>query len=501
MAVGIGIELAPGAVRAVLVESAGPQLKLLAAHEAACDTADAEALTASLAHARRTLRLTSPVVLGIPSASAILATVSPLVVNARRADLAVQFELQQQLPFELAHAAWHYYWLASNGHPAHIAPRASNARRALVAAMRRSVLEERVAACRRAGLVVHAVAAAPVAILNAWRALPANARATQATLLHVIDGQSAEWIVWSPAALHVVPVAGSSADLLWEELPASWEALRGQVPDASSQVSVLGTEAAEPSWARAQEALARAGLRGDRFDVAGAFKPGATRLEHPGRAAAACGLALQSLGTARLPLNLLTEAQEAAQADQVRRMALTVSGLCAVAAVGFGVTGMLESRGRRARVLELLERREQLYQTLRPEVRELIQRQQETERRTLQLEQLVRSGPLVTQLLAKVAEILPDGAWLTSAAYSKSGLLVEGMLEGRARSFQDVTKLFDQLKVAAGMTTVKPLSTSVTTDPDTGKELIVFSVQVQRPLHMTDTSHQDTTSPSHPKRP
>ena len=59
---------------------------------------------------------------------------------------------------------------------------------------------------------------------------------------------------------------------------------------------------------------------------------------------------------------------------------------------------------------------------------------------------------------------------------------MDGVIEGYARSFQGVTVFMDRLKSLAGWTTVKPLGTTVTTDPATGKELVAFMVQVQRPM-------------------
>src|SRR3989338_5984252 len=115
MSKGIGIELGPASIRAVVLEGvardAKRRVKLLAARELPCDTANADALTQALIQLRRTLSVTQPVILGIPSTSAILTTVTPLIPNPHRAVLAVQFELQQHLPFELADAAWHFRWL------------------------------------------------------------------------------------------------------------------------------------------------------------------------------------------------------------------------------------------------------------------------------------------------------------------------------------------------------------------------------------------------------
>ena len=146
---------------------------------------------------------------------------------------------------------------------------------------------------------------------------------------------------------------------------------------------------------------------------------------------------------------------------------------------------MFDVRRRHADMLQLIERRERVYQTLRPDIRALLQQQQHLEQRTQQLEQLVHDAPLLGRALSEVAQALPDGVWLGKADYSKTEQ-VEGLLEGRAKSFQEVTQLLDQLKSVAKMAMVKPLSTNVTTDPVSGKDVVVFSIQVQRPLHAAE---------------
>ena len=89
----------------------------------------------------------------------------------------------------------------------------------------------------------------------------------------------------------------------------------------------------------------------------------------------------------------------------------------------------------------------------------------------------------MTQILALIAEAMPREVWLTALDGSKDAAGVQGLLEGRATSFQDVTKFLEQLKSQAGMSAVKPLSTNVITDEALGNEVIAFSVHVERPLH------------------
>lgn len=462
--VGVGIALGPSSLRAVVVERAGPRLRLLAAQETPCDTSQGEPLTRALAEVRQRLRVTAPVVLGVPSTSAILTTVQPLVVTPRRAALAVQFELQQHLPFELADAAWHYQWL-------------QRPRQAVAAAMRHSLLEERLSACRRAGFAVRAVAVNGVAALNAASLLAPPSRGATTAWLTLVDPQQAEWSVLGPDRLQVVPVTSPSADALWEHVAASWQALRAEGVEAGPPVWLVGPPEA---LAPAQQALA--GVAVERADFTKAVSFGAARVEAPDRVAVALGLALQGVGAAPLPLNLLDGTQREAQARMVHRASLVAGGVCLAVTLLAGANGMLTVRASRVGVQRALEQRERLYQTLRPEIRVLIQRQQRTEGRSLQLAQLAADSPALTRCLAQIAGAMPREVWLTALDGSTGDRLLEGLLEGRATSFQDVTKFLEQLKSQAGMTTVKPLSTNVITDEALGKEVIAFSVQVQRPL-------------------
>ena len=461
----VGVELSASGLQTVILERAGSRLQLVAAHETSCEASNAESVTRALTEVRQALRLTTPVMLGVPSTTAILTTVHPLVATPQRAGLAIQFELQQQLPFELAAAAWDSRWRA---------PRSSGV---IAAAMRQSLLDERLACCRRAGLSVQAVTVNPVAALNALHAGQASqgSGTSWGTVLRLLTAQTAEWIVASPTLLHVIPVTSSSPETFWPDVAASWQALRTQDAEAPTPVRLIGSSDELP---RAQEALA--GVPVERVDPARLVAPGTVTLEHPERAVAALGLALQGLGAVPLPLNLLSGRQREERERKVRRISTIASGVCLAAAVGFGLSGMLEVRARRLSVQRALEQRERLYQTLRPEVRALIQRQQETERRSLRLEQLFGEAPVLTRQVGQIAEVLPREAWLTRLECSKSdGLL--GLVEGRATSFQDVTKFLEALKGIAGMPTVKPLATNVVSDEATGRETIAFSVELQRP--------------------
>lgn len=525
MALGVGVELGPSALRAVIVERASfgglkpplpsgvegraAPLKLLAAREVPCETANAEALTRALTQLRQALPIQTAIVLGIPTTSAIVTTVTPLIPNPARSGLGVQFELQQHLPFGLAEAVWHYQWLSPNGTekrsglwvggsgrlrqkfgPEPRTPNPEPNREAIVAAMKRSLLEERLTCCRRAGLSIRAVAINGLATLNAWWRDPSRRSPAEPTmLLHLIDDQTAEWVLVAPTVLRIVPVTGSSAEALGQELLGGWEALRAESQSPPQRVWVSGQAA---SWPTLQQALtARGGVQVERYEESAVVTNAiadATPLS--GKFVTAIGLALQGVGLEGLNLNLLHDAQGREQTRLVRRVATVTTAISVVASVALGLAGMMELRHRRLRTLEALQQQERLYQTLRPDLRELLQRQQHLEHRIQQLERLAGQGTALTQLVAQTGQLLPDDVWVTKLEYAKSPLVgaataspaegVEGLLEGRATSFQALTQFTDRLKGIGGIAAVKPLSTNVTTDAQTGKEVVVFAIQFQQ---------------------
>jgi Tfp pilus assembly protein PilN len=487
MAIGIGVDVGSSSVRvAVLERGSDGTLTLRATQEAPCDTARADALTNALTQLRRTLSVTQPVVLGMPSTSVILTTVNPLVANPRRAVLGVQFELQQQLPFDLREVAWHYRWLTGpNGHATTEPPAG------VVAAVRRSLLDDRLACCRRAGLNVQAVAVNPLATWNAWAQVhqaaiagaSAGAALPAAVLVHAVNEDVVEWILAARARFHVVPLAhpgwataaGQAGDVVVQALAASWEALRQDDPDLPTKVWTVGSATTLPVL---EAALSKVpGLDVARFEPGEAIKATAASAEMARGCATALGLALQGLGLARLPLNFLTASQSEARAKRATRIAMAASAVCAVVALGFGASAVMEIRHRRAALLEALAKREALYQSLRPDVRALLQRQEAIQLRGAQLEQLAGERAFTVQLVAYIAEALPETVWLTKLECAKNGTL-EGLVEGQGRSFQDVTQFLERLKGIAGITVVKPLSSTVTIDETSGKELIVFAAQI-----------------------
>lgn len=475
MGIGVGIEIAPDGVHGVVLDGAPTRPpKVLAMAAAMGDTSQTQALTGLLARLRQELRIRQPVMLGLPATSAIIAGVEALVVQPPRALFAVQFELQQLLPYALQDAAWHYVWW-----PAGLravpgkGPQAVAVRRAaVVVAVRTALLRERLQSCRQAGVQVRGVSAGPVALWNLWALQRENtAAATPTALLHVRSLQAVEWLLAEAGGLQAIPLAHPASAI--SEAVTAWE---GFSPPPARLWVMGAAEACRPF----QEALVSKGAVVEWFDPTRAMTGLSSRLVATAGALPALGLGLQAAGwPVALPLNLIQGVQAQQQQRQARRLTTTLTGVLLALAGLQTAAGMWARHRGLAGQLAMLREQEALYQTLRPEAKALLQQQQELQARTAIFEALLAQKTRLPQLLADIAEALPEDVWLTTLQAAKDGP-VSALLEGRAASFAQVTEFFERLKRLGQFATVKPLSTNVTTDPATGRELIAFSVQVQR---------------------
>lgn len=487
MSLGIGIALEPSVVRAACVERTRDQIRLLSVEEQSFDPAQADAQTRALAALRQALRIRQPVFLGLPSATAFVTTLHPLIVNQSRASLAAQFELEQQLPFKASGAAWHHLWmLAINGESEVLAhpPRQAlqSARRlpnvtAVVAATKQETLNERLVTARRAGLSVSGVSVASLALLNACALQRLASRAKSLTILNLPGGAAAEWVLWSPEGIAAIPVGASSAETLPQELAGSWQSIQAQWPGASPAICLVGPASAADG---AQSALAAfPNLQFQRFDPAQVVAMRSVRQEIAERSTAAIGLALQAVALSKFPINMLSSVQSSSSRQRIRRASLGVSAAASIAALGLAVSGMTALQKQKAQMLKSFEVREQRYQQLRPQVRTLLQRQQRLERLIIQLQGLAGAAPLMPETLARLAGALPETVWLTKCEIAQNAGL-DIVLEGRAPGFQEVTQFIDKLKALPDVASVKPLSTTVMPASAEAKEMVNFSIQIQK---------------------
>lgn len=469
---GIGLDIAASHVRVARVECGAEGLKLLSLDEQSFDASQADGLGRALTDLRRRLPINQPVVLGLPGSTAILSTLNPLVVSPKRAGLAVQFEMQQQLPFDLSQSAWHYQWLQP---PATASVGRSHSSVALAVAVKQSLLEERLALCRRCGWTVATVCVDTVALVNVCALARPAARAKTLSLLHRLSPLTGQWIFSSADRLQVLPIAANRAEAFQDEAAAAWKALQPQIDPATGVCLIDEYEPAADGTAAFSQRL---GVAVNRFDPAQILSVRSVRAEQAQRCAAAIGLALQSLKAVKMPINLLAPMQQVAGSRFLNQLSVAITGVCLLVALVFGISGMLSLRQRRVESLIALQAREARYQQLRPAIRTLLRQQQHISRLIAQLTAIQSESLFATRTLAEVVNQLPDTVWLTRIE-AVHGVDLELTFEGRAVSFQEVTRVVDQLKALPGVVEVKPLSTAVLPSAE-GKDAVSFVVQLHR---------------------
>lgn len=527
MAVSIGLELGTSVVRAVALERRGSRIRLAGSAHASWSGERTDDLIVALKQLRTSLPIKQPVVLGIPTSASVVTTVHPLVVNRDHEQLAVQFELQQHLPYDVSDVVWHYRWFTGNSPTPPAPPRADTPappRPAVVAAAKQSVLDERLTACRRAGIVIREVGVAAVSLVNAWSQQLGPGEPSSAVLLHLDEGL-VEWVIVSPAGVHVFTTFQNFEAAAQEQwlatLRSSWTNLH-----ESFGVPALfgGGGAAPPIWVfggpvsltlLAQDLKRELNCPVSILDPARIAAMEAMRPADAHPLVVGMGLALQGLGSARLAMNLLSEVTRQRRATQIRQAAGAVCGLLAAAVVWLGAAGMVSVLRDRQGRLAKLTAQEHTYQTMRPEVRAQLKRQARFEDRLSQLQDVALGRSRLAQVFEQLVGVMPDEIWLTKLELSKdvplpagapapasaqggpgaqAGGTMDGVIEGYARSFQGLTVFMDRLKSLAGWTAVKPLGTTVTTDPATGKELVAFMVQVQRPMRAAPSTSEEAAS-------
>jgi len=458
-------------------------------------------LAEALTRLRQSLPIKQPVIVGIPTSASVVTTVQPLIVNRHHERVAVEFELQQHLPYDVSEAIWHYHWFSPDGQrgvrkPSQIVS-PDEAAAAVVAATKQVLLEERLTACRRAGIAIQQVGVAAVSAANAWWQQRSATDPPFSVLLH-LDGALVEWIVVSPSGLHVFTTFQNQEATGQEQwlatLKSSWanlhELFGTRATEVQAPVMVFGGPGALNLLA--QDLRREFGCHVGVLDPERIATLEPTSASNAQSLVIALGLALQGLGPVRLPMNLLVEKVRQRRASRMRRTAQVVCGCLAVLAVALSAAGMLSVLRHQEERLTQLAKQEQTYQALRPEARAQLKRQVRLEDRLNQLDALTRERSRLTQAFEGLVGILPDEVWLTTLELSKDlpqaagspqgGGTMDGMMEGYARSFQGLTVFMDRLKSLAGWPTVKPLGTTVTTDQATGKELVAFIVQTQQPL-------------------
>ncbi len=118
----------------------------------------------------------------------------------------------------------------------------------------------------------------------------------------------------------------------------------------------------------------------------------------------------------------------------------TILLIAVLATLGYGAWLMMENHNL---AQQISRQREELkkYEGAREKVKELEQKKKEYSAKVDQIKELKDQQSLPVKLMNRLVEVLPEGAWYTSAKQDPHGVTIEG----RARSIKTISSLYDNM--------------------------------------------------------
>ena len=195
--------------------------------------------------------------------------------------------------------------------------------------------------------------------------------------------------------------------------------------------------------------------------------------------AVSVGLALRNLIPLKIEVNflkeMLAEKRLAAQKSLHSRFSIVMAVLILVSFSIFTRQDYSVKRMKLSKIDEMLD----VYRMYEPKIKEMQSLEDVLDEKIDILYQAADSRAIWLDVLKAASEILPKELWITDfsgiVSLEKNGL---GRLDisGKALSYQSVNNFVSSLKSSPKFKDVKPISSSIETDENTGEEIVRFSI-------------------------
>jgi len=205
--------------------------------------------------------------------------------------------------------------------------------------------------------------------------------------------------------------------------------------------------------------------------------------------AVAVGLALRGIARLKVEIDFLKEMHLDKYLSQQKNMYSRLSIAAAVLIViSFSVFMRQDYSIKRSKLNTIGEMLD-IYQTYEPKIKEIQDAEDILKEKMDILYQTAGSRAIWLDVFGILSEILPLDVWITDVSgivsLEKSGL-ARLDLSGSAFSYQSVNGFVSALKSSPSFKDVKPISSSIETDKDTGEEIVKFSITMDVVVGETD---------------
>ncbi len=412
-----------------------------------------------------------------------------LQTKEERLKQTMKFEAQNQIPFPLAEVAWDWSLLDKDK---------KTTRRAVIVAIKKDLVEDMIARLKAVRLSTDLIDVSPVSIYNCMAFNEDYDDAKLGALLD-IGAKVSNLVVFKKGNIWIrrFPVAAERIDQAKEQ---GMEELIGEIKRSIEYYFMQGGEELQSEKKLDELILTGGGSAigdmearlGARFNVKprtlGPFRKlkiskdvfsNAQAKGVKNQLSVAVGLALRGVTGLKIELNFLKEMISerclSSQKNLYARLSIAMATLIVVSFSVFMRQDYSIKRMKLSKVDEMLD----IYSTYEPKIKELQNAEDILKEKIDTLHQTVNSRAIWLDCFRIISEILPKEVWITDlsgiVSLEKSGL-ARFDLSGKAISYQAVNSFVSALKSSPSFTDVKPISSSIETDENTGEEIVKFSI-------------------------
>ncbi|MDP2920823.1 MAG: pilus assembly protein PilM [Candidatus Omnitrophota bacterium] len=431
-----------------------------------------------------------PVNISVSGQSVFVRFVKLLQVKEDKLKQTMRFEAQNQIPFGLNEVMWDWALLDKDKNTA--------SRKAVIVAIKKNIAEDMVSKLNAVKLSVRLIDVAPVSVYNC---MAFNEDYNPENLGAVLDigAKSTNFIIFNKGNIWIrsFPIAGERIEEAKEqgieELLAEAErsleyyfVQQGEDAPKERKLGQLFMTGGGSFMGDIESALSsRLGVKPqamDPFRKLRISKDVFQKAQQEGmknQFATVVGAALRGMTGLNIEVNFLKEAISGKRLSFEKRLYAGLSMAAgAMILISFSIFMRQEYYIKKIK-LDKVEDMIGTYRTYEPKIKKIREEEGILTGKMDTIYQLASSRAVWLGIFESISEMLPKDVWITDLSgvisIEKSSLGRMDM-NGKALSYQSVNSFVSSLKALPGFSDVRPVSSSVENDKDTGEEIVKFSI-------------------------
>lgn len=430
-----------------------------------------------------------PVNISVNGQSVFVRFVKLLQVKEDKLKQTMKFEAQNQIPFSLNEVMWDWSLLDKDK---------AGSKRAVIVAIKRNLVEDIISKLNSVKLSTELIDVAPISVYNC---MAFNEDYDNESIGAILDvgAKSTNFIIFNKGNIWIrsFPIAGErikeakdqGLDELLAEVERSLEYYFTQAGDEAPKEKKIGRFFLTGGGTIIENIeavfISRFNIKPqvlDPFRRLRISKDAVRKLQESGyknQFSAVVGAALRGIADLKIEVNFLNEALSEKKSSFQKRL---YSGLSIAAGalilISFSIFMRQDYYFKKIK-LDKVEEMISVYRVYEPKIKKIREDEDILRGKIDTLYQTASSRAVWLGVFKSISEILPKDVWITDMSgiisLEKSGL---GRMDinGKALSYQSVNNFVSGLKALPDFSDVRPVSSSVENDKNTGEEIVKFSI-------------------------